>query len=210
MVPGSMGCESRRRRGRLTLKASSRGAPIFWQTFRIAVGFTVCALLAHFIFILVLRPAPPPTYSLDAITSVLGSGMAIRDLDVQLGAAPSPSQPDDCERALSLALADRLGVESSAVRVVLAKPSRLDGRDSSDVAQRLRAIDERRNSVSVMGEMPDEIVGDFTAALRLNHGQWRVIRPTRSRHRAIPAGVGYQCMRELPRGRHAPGWMSAR
>ena len=196
MVPGSMGCESRRR-GRLTLKASSRGAPLFWQILRIAVGFTVCALLAHFIFILVLRPAPPPTYSLDAITSVLGSGMAVRDLDVQLGAAPSPSQPDDCERALSLALADRLGVESSAVRVVLPKPSRLNG---SDVAQRLRAIDERRNSVSVMGEMPDEIVGDFTAALRLNHGQWRVIRPTWSRHRAIPAGAGYQCMRELPRG----------
>lgn len=128
----------------------------------------------HFLFIWVLRPAPP-TYSLDAITSALGSGLALQELDVQFADPPPPSHQDERDRALGLALADRLGVEPSSVRVVLAKPSSGD-RESSRAPEQVRVNDGVRHSVSAMGEMPDQIVGDFTAALRLNDGQWRVVR----------------------------------
>lgn len=156
-----------------TQTASSRlcGAPI-------AVGLAICALLVYLLFILVVRPAPR-TYSLDAITSALGSGMVIGELDVQLAAPPSASQQDDRDRAFGLALADRLSVEPSAVRIVLVKPSRPGDREDSGASERVRVTDETRHSVNAIGGMPDQIVDDFTAALRLNDGRWRVVRPLR-------------------------------
>ncbi|HEY0685817.1 MAG TPA: hypothetical protein VGD45_25980 [Steroidobacter sp.] len=77
---------------------------------------------------------------------------------MQLTSPPPASQQD---RALSLALADRLGVEPGAVRVVVAK----------------QAGNDVHHAVSAMEEMPDQIVGDFTAALRMGDGRWRVVRP---------------------------------
>lgn len=144
----------------------------------IAVGLAICVVLVHLLVILVVRPAPR-TYSLDAITSALGAGMAIRELDVQFAAPPSASQEDDRDRAFGLALADRLSVEPSAVRIVLVKPSRPRDQEGSGAAERGRVPDETRDSVNAIGEMPDQIVGDFTAALRLNDGRWRVVRPRR-------------------------------
>lgn len=151
-------------------------ARIFWRILPIAVGLAICALLVHLLFILVVRPSPR-TYSLDAITSALGASMTIRELDVQFAAPPSASQQDDLDRAFGLALADRLSVEPSAVRIVLVKPSRRGDREGSGASERVGVTDETRRSVNAIGEMPDQIVGDFTAALRLNDGRWRVVAP---------------------------------
>jgi len=160
-----------------TQTASSSGG-LFWRILPITVGLAICALLVHLLVVLVVRPAPR-TYSLDAISSALGSGRAIRELDVQLAAPPSASQQDDRDRAFGLALADRLGVEPSTVRFVLIKLSRPGDREGSGAAARGRVTDETRDAVDAIGEMPDEIVGDFTAALRLDDGRWRVVRPLR-------------------------------
>lgn len=117
------------------------------------VAVALCAPLLHFLLVLLVPPAPP-AYSLDAITSVLGSGIAVGELDVHIASPPSSSQQDEHDRALSLALADRLGVHPSEVRVVL-----------NDV-----------HAVRAVEEMLDQIVCDFTAALRLGDGTWRVVR----------------------------------
>lgn len=150
------------------MKAGRRASLWFWQILATLGALLVCVLMLHFLVVLIARPAPL-SYSLDAITSALGSGVAAGELDVQLGDPPSPSQQGKSARALGLALADRLGVELDAVRVVV-------DWQSSDASEQVRANDEVRYTASAMDEMPDQIVGGFTAALRLNDGKWRVVR----------------------------------
>jgi len=134
------------------LQAGQRTASLFSQILVTAVALALYAPLLHFLSVLVVQPAPP-TYSLDAITSALGSGLVTGELDVQFASPPSPSQ-DLRNRALGLALADRLSVAPGAVRVV-----------TNDADHTVSALDA-----------PDQIVGNFTAALRMNDGRWRVVR----------------------------------
>jgi hypothetical protein len=148
------------------LKAAS---PSFWQTLALICALPVCALMLYFLIVLIVRPVPP-AYSLDAITSALGSGAAVGELDVQIADPPSPSSQSSSDRTLAFALADRLSVEPDAVRVVV------DRRSSAAVEQ--VQIDEARDAVHRMGEMPDGLAGSFTAALRLDDGTWRVVRPS--------------------------------
>jgi hypothetical protein len=150
-----------------------RAAPLFSQLLLTMVAVALCAPLLHFLVVLLVRPAPP-AYSLDAITSALGSGIAIGELQVEFASPPSPSQQDQHDRALSLALADRLGVEPSAVRVVVAKPSRPIDWQNSGAPEQTR--NDVHRAVSSMEEMPNQIVDDFVAALHMGDGRWRVVR----------------------------------
>ena len=150
---------------------------MFWQILVTIGAVPVCALVLQFLVVLIVRPATP-AYSLDAITSALGAGVAVGKLDVKIADPPSPSQRNQHDRALGLALADRLSVEPSAVRVVVEKPSRLIDWQSSHASEQVRVSNEARHTVSAMEEMPEQIVGGFTAALRLKDGNWRVVRPS--------------------------------
>jgi hypothetical protein len=40
-----------------------------------------------------------------------------------------------------------------------------------------RANDDLQHTVRGIGDLSDQIVGDFTAALRVDDQQWRVVRP---------------------------------
>lgn len=159
------------------MKSGRRASGLFSQILATLGAVPVCALVLHFLVILIVRPASP-AYSLDAITSALGARVAVGELDVKLADPPSPSQQDQRDRALGLALADRLSVQPSAVRVVVAKPSRPIEWQSAHASKQVGVSNEARHTASAMEEMPDQVVGGFTAALRLNDGNWRVVRPS--------------------------------
>src|SRR5262245_34016419 len=97
---------------------------------RLLLSFTACAAASYFLVMLAIPEPQTRAYSLDAIASVLGSGTATEELDVQLADPPAPSQ-DQRDQAVALALADRLSVEPGAVRVVLGQPhSFIEARNS--------------------------------------------------------------------------------
>lgn len=85
------------------MKAGRRASPWFWQILATIGAVPVCALMLHFLVVLAVQPAPL-SYSLDAITSSLGSGIAAGELDVQVADPPLPSQQGGNARALGLAL----------------------------------------------------------------------------------------------------------
>lgn len=155
------------------MRVRRRAPTLLSQLLATSVAVALCAPLFHFLLAL-LAPPNPPVYSLDAITSVLGSGISIRELDVQFASPPSPSDQDPHDRALSLALADRLAVAPSAVQVVVAKPSGPIEWPNSGASE--QAQHDAHHAMNAMEEMPNQIVGDFTAALRMNDGRWRVVR----------------------------------
>ncbi len=156
-----------------TLKARRHAYTLLSQLLTTSVAVALCAPLLHSL-LAILAPPNPPAYSLDAITSALGSGISIGELDVQFASPPPPADQDPHDLALRLALADRLAVAPSAVRVVVAKPSGpIDWLRSGASEQ---AQHDAHHAMSAMDEMPNQIAGDFTAALRMNDGRWRVVR----------------------------------
>jgi hypothetical protein len=163
----------------------------------VAGAVAVCATVLYFLVMPVIPEAEPPAYSLDAIASALGSGVAAGELDVQLGVPPSPSQ-NESDRAMSLVLADRLSVEPSTVRVVTAEPQLLMAGRNSRASEQGQVTDEFRDTVRALSEMPDWIVGDFMAAIRINDEHWRIVRPAsaiRSDWRAPVSDAHDVCLR---------------
>lgn len=159
----------------MSLKVNQFRSTLLRPIVSVAAAVAACATASYVLVMPFIPEAEPPAYSLDAIASALGSGVAAGEIEVQLGVPPSPSQ-DESDRAMSLALADRLSVEPSTVRVVTVEPQMLMAGRKSRAPEQVRASDNMRDTVRALSEMPDWIVGDFIAAIRINE-QWRIVRP---------------------------------
>lgn len=147
--------------------------PLFVHIFLVVLGAVFGAQALNFAILLLVRLPEPAVHPLNEIAEVLRSGEASPSLILSLGAPPPADGQDQRDLETRVALAARLGMSEERLRVIISRPPGFFMHNRREKSLKDAKRHERRSEAGSR----DLIVGHFSAALRLDDGQWRRVWP---------------------------------